>query len=94
LPTWAEERLNTTWPVSIPKKAIGNGIPMLPPAHIDARARRWGVKLFLSHMFEVMYIEHNGKMPPEAYILTQPGHNRKIPVPGFDEWMRSEGFRL
>ena len=38
--------------------------------------------------------DNNGKMPPEAYILTQPGHNRKIPVPGFDEWMRSEGFRL
>lgn len=44
-------------------------IGKLPPAHIDARARRWTVKLFVSHLFEAMYIDAHGTMPPEPYVL-------------------------
>ena len=36
----------------------------LPPAHIHARARRYAVKIFLSHFFEVAYEIHYGKRPP------------------------------
>ena len=31
---------------------VGKGVPMLPPAHIHARACRWAVKMFLSHYWQ------------------------------------------
>ena len=50
------------------------GIRMLPPAHIHARAKRYAVKLFISHLHHVMYEVRYGKLPPKPYILTQEGH--------------------
>jgi hypothetical protein len=65
-------------------KKPGEGVPMLPPAHIDARARRWAVKLFLSHLHAVWFKEHYGKDAPEPYALAITGHAHLIPVPTFD----------
>ena len=64
---------------------------MIPPAHVHARARRWTVKLFLSHFFEVMYkVENGGTAPAEPFVLSMDNHNRKIPVPNeervFGNW--------
>ncbi len=53
----------------------------LPPAHVHARARRWVVKLFLSHLHEVWYEWHHGKKAPEPYIIKIGGHTRIIPPP-------------
>ena len=50
----------------------------LPPAQIDARARRWVVKLFLSHLHEVWYIHAFGTKPPAPYPIAILGHAHKI----------------
>lgn len=57
---------------------------MLPPAHIDAMARRWTVKLFLSHLHAVWYEMENGEPPPKPYILTKEfGHVHEIKPPNW-----------
>lgn len=47
---------------------------MLPPAHIDARARRYAVKIFIDHMFEMMYIIKHGEMPKMVYPISRLDH--------------------
>ncbi len=58
------------------KAAYASG--KLPPAHLHARARRWCVKLFLSHWWEACYRQHFGKEPPLPYPLGILGHAHKI----------------
>ena len=53
----------------------------LPPAHIDARARRFAVKIFLVHLYQVMFYGRYGKMPPRPYILDVLGKEREIVCP-------------
>lgn len=53
----------------------------LPPAHIDQRARRYAVKLFLSHYHEVAYKLHYGTAPPLPYPIAALGHAHKIELP-------------
>jgi hypothetical protein len=53
----------------------------LPPAHIHARAKRYAVKLFLSHLHEKMYELEYGKKPPEPYCFSHLGHAHKIEPP-------------
>lgn len=50
----------------------------LPPAHIHARAKRYAVKLFLSHWHEVAYRAHYGCEPPLPYPIAILGHAHKI----------------
>lgn len=50
----------------------------LPPAHIHARARRYAVKLFLSHLHEQMYRTHFKEDPPLPYPIAILGHAHKI----------------
>jgi hypothetical protein len=59
----------------------------LPPAHLQARACRWTVKLFLSHWQQVAYRNHYGVNAPYPYVLDILGHVDKIQVPNwpFDE---------
>ena len=54
--------------------AAGDGVPMLPPAHIHSRAKRYAVKLFLSHY---------GAAPKSPWVLTQPDHVHHIPPPNW-----------
>ncbi len=56
----------------------------LPPAHIQARAKRYAVKLFLSHLFEVWYELENGKKPPNPYPIDILNHAHKIEPPNKD----------
>lgn len=46
----------------------------LSPAHLQARAMRYGVKIFLSHLHEVMYFERYGILPPMPFVIAQLGH--------------------
>ncbi len=55
----------------------------LPPAHIHARAKRYAVKLFLSHYFHVAYVIEHGKEPPFPYILNQPNHTHFLAPPNW-----------
>lgn len=82
-----------SFPAVLPKKAILKtpDTPMLPPAHVHARARRYAVKLFLSHYHEVHYTIHYGKKPPEPYALAILEHAHKIEVPNFDPSYWLEG---
>ena len=53
----------------------------LPPAHLHARARRWCVKLFLSHWHAEAYRQHFGTEPPLPYPLGILGHAHMIQGP-------------
>ena len=50
----------------------------LPPGHIDARARRYAVKLFLSHWWEIAYEQHHGREAPSPYAIGVLGHGHYI----------------
>ena len=55
----------------------------LPPAHIHARAKRYAVKLFLSHWHHVAYELEYHEPPPKPYILTQEGHAHFLAPPNW-----------
>jgi hypothetical protein len=59
----------------------GKGVPMLSPAHIDARARRYAVKIFLSHLHEVWWREEMKEEPPKPFAISILGHGHYIPPP-------------
>lgn len=50
----------------------------LPKGHILARAKRWTVKLFISHLFEALYYEKYREEPPKPYALAYLGHTDYI----------------
>jgi len=50
----------------------------LPPAQIYARARRYAVKLFLSHYWETGYKILHGTEPPNPYPIQYLGHVHKV----------------
>ena len=56
-------------------------IGKLPPAHIHSRAKRYAVKLFLSHWHYVAFEVRFGVPPEKPYILTQPEHQHHFIAP-------------
>jgi len=60
-------------------KAYSTG--KLPPAHIHARAKRYAVKMFLSHLQEVWWTHEHGTPPPAPYAMVHAGHAHKIEPP-------------
>jgi hypothetical protein len=60
----------------------------LPPSHIEMRARRYAVKLFISHLWEAMYIYRYQQQPEAPYVIEWGGHSDYIPpeVPYDDLW--------
>ena len=53
----------------------------LPPGHIHARAKRYAVKLFLSHLHDKWYRKHFGKAPPLPYPIAHLGHAHYVAPP-------------
>jgi len=53
----------------------------LPPAHVHARAKRYTVKLFLSHLHHRWHLHEFGEPPAKPYVITQLGHGHYIPPP-------------
>ena len=54
----------------------------LPDGHLHSRAKRWTVKLFLSHWWEVAYTNQHGVAPPfQPYPIDHLGHVHKIEKP-------------
>jgi hypothetical protein len=78
LPT--AERLGFTKKVA-QGRAPGSGVPMLPPGHVHARAKRWVVKLFLSHWQQVAWRDKFGENPAKPYALSILGHVHEVQVP-------------
>jgi hypothetical protein len=58
-------------------------IGKLPPAHIQQRAERYAVKLFLSHWHQVAFRAEFGAMPPAPYAISQLGHSDLVSVPNW-----------
>lgn len=50
----------------------------LPEAQIIARARRWTIKLFISHLHEFWYNNHFGEKPAMPYAISILGHAHHI----------------
>lgn len=50
----------------------------LPPGQIDARARRWAVKIFLSHLHNEWYRRRFMADPPAPYPIAILGHAHRI----------------
>lgn len=65
------------------RRPAGEGTPMLPPAHIHARARRYAVKMFLSHLHEVWYETHFKRRVPNPFVIEHLGHAHRIKVPNY-----------
>src|ERR1700751_770929 len=59
-------------------------IGKLPPAHIDARARRYVAKMFLSHFHAVWYFILYKKLAPRPYMIEYHGHVEYVPIPNAD----------
>lgn len=65
---------------ALPKFKVGTashtayGQGKLPDHQIVARARRHAVKIFLSHLFDVMYIDHHKKPSPVPYAIAHLNH--------------------
>jgi hypothetical protein len=56
----------------------------LPPAHIHERAKRYAVKIFLSHWHHVAFETATGGKPPVApYVISQLGHVDYMPPPNW-----------
>lgn len=53
----------------------------LPKKHIHARATRWVVKVFLCHLWQIMYFYKYKKTPKLPWILEQPSHQTFIDMP-------------
>jgi hypothetical protein len=60
----------------------------LPPAHLDARARRWTVKLFLAHYHHVAWTLATGAPPVKPYVIGVLGRADYIAPPNFDGGVR------
>ena len=58
-------------------------VDKLPPAHINARARRYAVKLFLAHYQHVAYESYYKEPPPKPYVIEHLGHAHYIAPPNW-----------
>ena len=54
---------------------------VLSDAQIDAQARRFAVKIFLSHYHAVAYQAHHGTPAPRPYIIAHGDHVHEITIP-------------
>lgn len=55
----------------------------LPDGHINMRAKRWTVKLFLSHYHHVAHELEYDESPPEPYIIAHGDHAHYIEPPNW-----------
>lgn len=53
----------------------------LSDAQIDAQARRFAVKIFLSHYHAVAYQDYHGEPAPRPYIIAHGDHVHEIAIP-------------
>jgi hypothetical protein len=90
----AAQRVNTVKGDTDAYKYYSTG--KLPPAHIDARARRFAVKMFLSDLHAVWYFLRYKKVAPRPYAIDHLGHAHwRMPhhvelVPGMEEAYRRQ----
>ena len=66
-------------PTTVTYAALKTG--KLSAGHIHAMARRFAVKVFLSHLFEVYCITVKGIKPPAPFALAILGHAHRLEIP-------------
>lgn len=78
----AKKLLDAKQPLSVALCCVGqpDGTPMLSPAHIDMRARRYAVKMFLSHLHQ-RWREAEGLPVPEPFAIGILKHGHRIDPP-------------
>lgn len=77
---FAKEILETkNFRANLTRSKLESGV--LSDAQIDAQARRYAVKIFLSHYHAVAYQEYHGKPAPRPYIIEHGGHVHEIAIP-------------
>jgi len=82
-PILVGKTVKTTAKMSEEERIAAGGIIMIPPQAIHGRSRRYAVKMFLSHFWQVGYEIKYGKPAPNAYVLEHGGHVHKIDPPGW-----------
>lgn len=60
----------------------------LPAAQIDAQARRFAVKIFLSHFHAVWFENHYNTPAPTPYVIAHKDHVHEIEIPGYERLPR------
>ena len=65
----------------------------LPPGHIISRAKRYAVKIFISHLFSVWYELDRGELPPKPYALAILNHKDSIEIPNWRTEYSSDGVK-
>lgn len=55
----------------------------LPPGHLHSRAKRYAVKMFLSHLHHVMYMIEYNTLPPKPFVIEHGGHVHFIAPPNW-----------
>ncbi len=62
--------------------------------HINMRARRWAVKIFLTHVFEALWIYTYKTNPPTIYPIAHQGHvdyiKPEVPYENYFYWDKSK----
>lgn len=85
---WSVQLLNSgeNFPLKLPSEALDklDSIPMLPPAHIHARARRWAVKLFIAHAVQISCWLLRGQLADDPYAMSHLKHKDYIYPPSLD----------
>lgn len=66
----------------------------LPQARIHARARRYAVKMFLSHLQHVGWVALHGEAPAKPYAIAHLGHAHFIAPAYGPKWDASWGTQL
>ncbi len=56
---------------------------LLSPAQIDAQARRFAVKIFLSHFHAVWFEDYHNKPAPTPYTIAHMDHVHEISIPNY-----------
>lgn len=70
-----------TWKVNKTSSLLKQGF--LSPAQIDAQARRFAVKIFLSHFHAVWFEDYYEKPAPTPYAIAHMGHVHELAIPGY-----------
>jgi len=55
----------------------------LPDGHIESRAKRYAVKIFLSHYHAVAYELHYNEKPPKPFAISILNHAHEISIPNW-----------
>jgi hypothetical protein len=75
------------WRANKSRDTLDSG--MLPPAQIDAQARRFAAKIFLSHFHTVWYEDYHTQLQgkpvraPRPYAISHGGHAHMIEIPHY-----------